>query len=117
VLIKANLKYAARMKSSLMRINKYLNYVTNFNNIMIVPKFVSKASGVRIALDYLGINPERTIVIGDAENDLDLFTIPAFKIAVANAHPRLKMVADYVTQNSFSKGVIEIADRLTNEGS
>jgi len=79
---------------------------------MILPKYVNKGQGVKMALDYLGVEPERTVVVGDAENDLDLFRIPGFKVAVANAHPKLKLLADQVTEKPSSEGIREIVEKL-----
>ncbi|HLC64889.1 MAG TPA: HAD hydrolase family protein [Candidatus Nanoarchaeia archaeon] len=38
-----------------------------------------------------------TIIIGDGENDIDLFTLQGYKIAVSNAAERLKLFAGEVT--------------------
>ncbi|MBS3125989.1 phosphoglycolate phosphatase [Candidatus Woesearchaeota archaeon] len=96
----------------LSKLNKRLNYVVNVDEVMILPKYVNKGQGVKMALDYLGVEPERTVVVGDAENDLDLFRIPGFKVAVANAHPKLKLLADQVTEKPSSEGIREIVEKL-----
>ena len=98
----------------LTKLAKNLNYVFNVDEMMILPKYVNKGMGVKIALEHLGIDAQETIVVGDAENDIDLFRIPGFNVALANAHPRLKLVADQVTEKSGSLGIKEIVSKLTN---
>jgi hydroxymethylpyrimidine pyrophosphatase-like HAD family hydrolase len=56
------------------------------------------------------LNPERLLIIADGENDVDLFHLPGLKVAVANAYPGLKKLADYVTERPSSRGVKEIID-------
>ena len=79
---------------------------------MILPKHVNKGIGVKMALDYLELDGENTLVVGDAENDVDLFGVPGYKVAVSNAHPRLKMLADEITEHPASAGMREIVDKL-----
>ncbi len=115
VVISINKNTAKNVKPLLSKLAKNLNYVFNVDEMMIIPKYVNKGNGVKIALDYLGIEPESTIVVGDAENDVDLFKVPGYKVAVQNAHPRLKLIADQITDNPGSKGIIEIVAKLLNK--
>ena len=112
VIVSVTADVAESVKKILMRLRKKLNYVINVDELMIAPKYVNKGRGVKLALDYLELNPEKSIVVGDAENDVDLFRIPGFKVAVANANSRLKLIADQITDNPSSKGTIEIVHKL-----
>src|SRR5437667_155207 len=49
--------------------------VFNKGAVMLLPAGVDKASGLAVALGELGIGPERTVGIGDAENDHALFRL------------------------------------------
>lgn len=89
-----------------------VKFVKNVDRIMILPKTVDKGAGVLMALHKLGIDSEKTIVVGDGENDVDLFNVPGFRVAVANAVPRVKTLADQVMEKKSAKGVIEMVEKL-----
>jgi len=55
---------------------------------------------------------EKTIVIGDGENDVDMFLNPGFKVALSNADKKLKKLADQVTKDPSTMGVKEIIQQL-----
>ncbi len=112
VLISIRANEMDKAKAVLKDLSKNLNYVMNVDEMMVLPKFVNKGQGVKMALDYLNLDAEKTIVVGDAENDFDLFMLPSYKVAVGNAHPRLKRIADEVTEGASSQGIIEIVRKL-----
>ena len=91
---------------------KGLKFVRNIDRIMLTPKDIDKGKGVLLALHKMGLNPKRTIVVGDGENDIDLFNVPGFRVAVANAVPQLKALADQVTEHESARGVVEIVEKL-----
>lgn len=82
--------------------------VFNKGSVMILPPGVDKGSGLRFALENLGLSPDNTIGIGDAENDHALLQAAGLGVAVANALPALKERADWVTEGAESSGVIEV---------
>src|SRR5262249_45435226 len=47
---------------------------------------VSKGSGLAFVAERLGFSLERTIGIGDGENDIELLERPGYAVAVGNAH-------------------------------
>jgi glycosyltransferase involved in cell wall biosynthesis/hydroxymethylpyrimidine pyrophosphatase-like HAD family hydrolase len=98
--------------SKLGKLKNRLTITKNVDEGMILPIGVDKGLGVRVALSYLNIDLNKTIVIGDGENDIDMFLNPGFKIALSNAHPKLKRLAHQVTQNPSTKGVREILKKL-----
>ena len=55
---------------------------------------------------------EETVAIGDSSTDIELFEQVGFKVAVHNADPELKNMADYITANKSGKGVREFVDKL-----
>jgi phosphoglycolate phosphatase (TIGR01487 family) len=85
---------------------------TNNGTIMVLPAGVNKASGLAIALDDLGIQPEAVISIGDGENDTALFESTGCSVAVANAAAVVKAKADDVTDRAFGAGVGELIGRI-----
>ncbi len=89
-----------------------LHVIFNKGAVMILPTGVNKATGVKAALERLGLRPEETAAVGDAENDhafLDLCGLPA---AVANAVPALKERARIVLGGDHGAGVEELIGHL-----
>jgi hydroxymethylpyrimidine pyrophosphatase-like HAD family hydrolase len=84
----------------------------NKSSVMVLPAGVDKGSGLRAALDELAIGVAATIGFGDAENDLPFVKLCGRRIAVANAVPELRALADEVTHAPSGEGVAEIIERL-----
>lgn len=86
--------------------------IFNKDAVMVLPRGVNKAFGLKVALDKLGLSPNNTVGIGDAENDRDFLSACGCGVAVANALDLLKEQANFVTKGARGAGVIEIIDRL-----
>jgi HAD superfamily hydrolase (TIGR01484 family) len=86
--------------------------ILNKGAVMVLPLGVDKAAGLRSALDDLGVSPRTAVAVGDAENDQTLLELCGLGVAVANALPALKAIADYVTRADHGAGVVELVDRL-----
>jgi len=73
----------------------------------------SKGRGLQRLLKYLKMNQKEAAVIGDWYNDLPLFQTDAFKVALANAVPEIKRMADLVTiRNNNEDGVAEFLEMV-----
>lgn len=86
--------------------------ILNKQAVMVLPKGVDKASGLKAALADLNIDPAAVAAIGDAENDQDLLRVCGLGVAVANALDSLKAKADYVTSGARGQGVQELVNLL-----
>ena len=71
----------------------------------IVPKGSDKSAGIDAMTAYFGINLSETVAFGDADNDLGMLTCCGTGIAMGNATPSLKVVADYVTTDITDHGI------------
>jgi HAD superfamily hydrolase (TIGR01484 family) len=91
-----------------------LEIIFNKGSVMILPSSVNKATGLRAALDELGISADQVVSIGDAENDHALLAMSGFGVAVANALDSLKAEADLVTKGRASEGVREVIKALVD---
>jgi HAD superfamily hydrolase (TIGR01484 family) len=91
-----------------------LQVVFNKGAVMILPPGVNKASGLRAALDALGIPMEAAVAVGDAENDHAMMAAAGCAVAVANALPAVRERADLVTAAADGDGVIEVCARLVD---
>ncbi len=86
--------------------------IFNKGSVMALPANVTKATGLGPALESLGILPERTAGIGDAENDQAFLRACGLAVAVANALPTVKEIAHHVTAGARGAGVVELIDAL-----
>jgi hydroxymethylpyrimidine pyrophosphatase-like HAD family hydrolase len=86
--------------------------IFNKGSVMALPSGVTKATGLGPALAELHTAPEETIAVGDAENDHAFLAMCGLKVAVSNALPALKAVADVVTVAARGEGMIELIDQL-----
>jgi hydroxymethylpyrimidine pyrophosphatase-like HAD family hydrolase len=84
-----------------------LAVIFNKGAVMILPSGVQKASGLEAALQQLHLSPANTVGIGDAENDEALLKLCGLAVAVGNALPAVKEIADVVTGAERGAGVAE----------
>lgn len=80
--------------------------------IEVVPPHTSKGAGVTAVLGLLGIAPENVLAIGDGENDVEMLALAGIGVAMGNAHPRARQVADAVVANNDGCGVAEAIERF-----
>lgn len=92
-----------------------LDVILNREAVMILPRDVSKASGLAAALARLGETMADTVAVGDAENDVRLLADAGLGVAVANAVPALLAMADLVTRAPNGAGVRELIDALLRD--
>ncbi|MFF4900122.1 HAD family hydrolase [Streptomyces sp. NPDC001068] len=76
------------------------------------PCGVTKATGLALAADHLGLSAEQAIAFGDMPNDIPMFDWAAYGVAMANAHPELKAVADEITSSNEDDGIAVVLERL-----
>jgi Cof subfamily protein (haloacid dehalogenase superfamily) len=79
-------------------------------------KGVSKASGMEFLAERLGFSRERTVAFGDGENDLDLIEWGGFGVAVDNADPQVKAIADWIGPAAAEEGVAQVIEALLDSG-
>lgn len=80
--------------------------------VELCPPGVSKAFGLTVVADRLGIDPSEVLVFGDMPNDVPMFTWAGYGVAVANAHHEVMAVADEVTGSNDEDGVARYLDQL-----
>ena len=85
--------------------------IFNKGSVMALPAEVTKGSGLAPALTALGLSHDETIAVGDAENDQVFLRRCGLAVAVDNALPAVKALADVVTAGARGAGVAELIDR------
>lgn len=72
----------------------------------------SKAVGMALAAECLGIPETRTVAIGDSGNDLPMLRKAAVAVAMGNASEAVKREADLVTRGNDDAGVADAIRKL-----
>jgi hydroxymethylpyrimidine pyrophosphatase-like HAD family hydrolase len=100
------------VRQTIAELNLSADIIFNKDALMVLPRGVDKATGLREALRELGIAPQNTVAVGDAENDISLLELCGYGVAVGNALPALKEKAAWVTIAEKGDGVSELARAL-----
>lgn len=88
---------------------------TTPNFLEILPKETSKGNALRKIKAIMGIRTEEIMVIGDAENDVSMFSEAAVSVAMENAIALLKENATFITKSCEESGVSYAISKFMNE--
>lgn len=72
---------------------------------------VTKAHGLALAATHHGVAAEEVVAFGDMPNDLAMLRWAGHGVAMGNAHPELREVADEVTGHHDDDGVAMVLER------
>ena len=78
----------------------------------VLPKGASKGNALCKMAELLGIDINKTIAVGDYNNDVSMIKAAGIGFAVANAVPEAKAVADYITVSNEEHAIAAIIDGL-----
>lgn len=70
----------------------------------VIPAGINKGRIIEILSARLAVPRERIAVLGDMDNDLEMFAKAGFSIAMGNAAPAVKQAADAVTLSNDEEG-------------
>jgi len=76
---------------------------------------VSKASGLKLLCETLGVGADEVIAFGDMPNDLPMLAFAGRSVAVANAHPDVLAAAGEVTASNDDDGVARTIESLLDQ--
>lgn len=112
VIVATTSNHAATLSTLIKSNHLAYEVILNKDSAMVLPTGVHKGSGLSWVLNRLGLNEKQVIVVGDGENDSDLFSVSGFRVAVANAVPELKSIADWVTPAAAGLGIVQLSNFL-----
>ena len=69
------------------------------------PKGQSKQIGIDIFCKYFGLDVNETMAFGDGGNDITMLKHVGIGVAMGNANPEVKDIADYVTDDVDENGI------------
>ncbi|HSK96553.1 MAG TPA: Cof-type HAD-IIB family hydrolase [Euzebyales bacterium] len=87
-------------------------YYSSTDLLEIAPAGVSKASTLERIATRWDIAAEHVVAIGDMPNDVPMLRWAGRGVAVANAHPQVRAVADEVTASNDDDGVALVLEDL-----
>lgn len=81
--------------------------------VEVCPPGVDKAVGLAVVAEALGVDADEVLVFGDMPNDAPMFAWAGWRrVAVGNAHPDVRALADEVTLTNDEDGVAVWLDTL-----
>mgnify|MGYP005764642073 CR=1 FL=1 len=118
------LKLIVSSTSSLLKVKEELEKATNLNIIHITktgiykdnvinkeyeyldisPLNATKGNALQVLSNYLDVQKDDILSIGDNINDIDMFKVSNISVAVNNACDQVKLNANYVAKNSVENG-------------
>lgn len=77
-------------------------------SLELLSKNSSKANGLKIVMDYYGLNEDEVLAIGDGNNDISMFNLVENSVAMGNASQNVKKHAKYITDTVENDGFYTI---------
>lgn len=71
----------------------------------IIDSTLSKYKGIKALLTHLNMEIDTYIAFGDSLNDMEMFLHSSLSIAMGNANPKLKEIADVITRSVDQDGI------------
>lgn len=112
VIASVKVEYEKRILEIIRNKKISVRLIHNVDSTMLLPPDVDKGAGILKALKILEIDKKNLAVIGDGENDMEMFSVAGTRVAVANAVDILKKNADIVCKNSYGDGVAEFIEMI-----
>lgn len=81
-------------------------------NIEIGGKNTSKATALEFLLNQFELSKENLLACGDSPNDAEMIKMAAIGVAMADSHPDILDIADYVTDDCYNDGVAKAIEKF-----
>ncbi len=81
----------------------------------IMPKGIDKGRTLKKLVDHLELSPENVICCGDSGNDIPMLEYAGLGVAMENALPQVKEVADYITRSNDEEGILHVIRKFMEE--
>lgn len=102
----------SRAREILSNSNLNVDLVDSGFAIHIKNKHINKGVGLKKVAELQGWSTQDIIAIGDSENDIEMFSVTGFRVAVGNADSKLKQMATLVTKGEYGAGVAEAIETI-----
>lgn len=98
--VEADANEAPKILAAIRKLQLPLMLVFNHGRVMVLPQGITKATGLREALDTMRLSLHNCIGIGDGENDHSLLDACEIGVAASWGSPALQKIADHVLEGS-----------------
>jgi len=85
---------------------------SEFTLYEILPKGIGKGTAIVKLCEHLGVDINKTIAIGDYDNDISMLKAAKIGIAVSNACEAAKAAADYITVSNDEHAIARVINDL-----
>lgn len=92
--------------------HKVISWTPKHFDIHITHSEATKRHSLEILLEILKVQKSEVVAIGDSNNDLPLFELAGYKIAMENGSEELKKKADMVAPSVADDGVAIVLEKL-----
>jgi Cof subfamily protein (haloacid dehalogenase superfamily) len=72
----------------------------------VYPAGTSKATGIERLISHQNLSPDAAYCFGDGLNDMEMFQLVKYPVAMGNAVDRIKKMASYVTTSNNDDGIL-----------
>ncbi len=100
-----------RIKEMLMShpLSKDFDFIRSEKTLFeILPKGIGKGTAIEKLTQYLNLDINKTVAIGDYNNDISMFNVAKIGIAVSNACKEAKEAADYITVSNEENAIAKV---------
>lgn len=108
----AEMHHIKLSKIPTIKVSKTHHGTTEKYELLISHAEATKLHGMIVASKILKVKKDETIGIGDSGNDFPLLMASGLKVAMGNAIPDLKAVADYVAPSVEQDGVAHVIEKF-----
>ncbi len=104
---------AIEIKQIYETFGQQVNIIATDNNqlLQIMPMNASKEQAITKLCEIYNLEADSVIVFGDDHNDIGLFKTFGYSVAMGNAIPELKELADEITESNDQDGVALILEK------
>lgn len=88
-----------------------ITYSTEHGLIELSAPGITKASGLAVVAQRLGVDAAAIIAFGDMPNDVPMLTMAGHGVAMRNAHPEALAAADEIAESNSDDGVARVLER------
>lgn len=93
-------------------VHKTRSWTKGKSDVLVTHASATKQHGILEVAKVLGITPQEIIGIGDGYNDFPLLMACGLKVAMGNAIPDLKEIADYIAPSVDEDGVAHVIEKF-----
>jgi Cof subfamily protein (haloacid dehalogenase superfamily) len=88
-----------------------ITYSTEHGLIELSAPGITKAAGLTVVAQRLGVDAATIVAFGDMPNDVPMLTMAGHGVAMRNAHPEALAAADEVAESNSDDGVARVLER------